>query len=189
MTEQPLIFENERNLRKWLAKNHSTSRGVWLCLRKKGGAVPCVSYAEALDVALCYGWIDGQKRAQDEHLFLQRFVPRGRRSIWSKVNREHVRRLIDSGQMQPAGLVEVERAQADGRWDAAYDPPSRATVPDDLQAALDENSQAKEFFVTLDRANRYAVLFRVQTAKKPETRKRKIAELVEMLSEKRKLHP
>jgi uncharacterized protein YdeI (YjbR/CyaY-like superfamily) len=162
---------------------------VWLKIARKASGVASVSYAEALEVALCYGWIDGQKDKHDDDHWLQRFGPRQPRSKWSKVNRGKATALIEAGAMKPAGLREVERAKADGRWDAAYDSPSTATVPDDLQRALDEEPRAREFFATLDSANRYAILYRIQDAKKPETRARRIAKFVAMLSEHEKLHP
>lgn len=147
-----------------------------------------MTYAEALDVALCNGWIDSQKKGYDDASWLQKFTPRGAKSIWSKVNREKALALIESGRMKPAGLAAVESAQRDGRWDAAYDSSSTATVPDDLQAALDGNSRAKAFFATLNSANRYAVLFRVQTARKAETRARRIEQLVGMLERHETIH-
>ncbi|HZG44387.1 MAG TPA: YdeI/OmpD-associated family protein [Longimicrobium sp.] len=187
--ELPIIlFEDEAAWAAWLDEHHEASPGAWLRLAKKGAAYASVSYAEALDVALCYGWIDSQKKTFDQHSFLQKFGPRGARSLWSKVNREKVHALTEAGRMKPAGILTVESAKADGRWDAAYDPASTATVPDDLQAALNANPKAKAFFATLDGANRYAILFRVQTAKKPETRARRIATLVQMLERNEKIH-
>jgi uncharacterized protein YdeI (YjbR/CyaY-like superfamily) len=173
----------------WLAANHATSDGVWLRLAKKGSPIHSVSHAEALEAALCYGWIDAQKKPESDHAWLQRFTPRRPKSIWSKVNREKAVALIEAGRMQPAGLQQVERARQDGRWDAAYDSPSSAGVPEDLQAALDRNARAKAFFGTLDRANRYAILWRIQTAKKAETRARRIGQFIEMLEKHEKLHP
>ncbi|HEY7770363.1 YdeI/OmpD-associated family protein [Longimicrobium sp.] len=187
--ELPIIlFDDQAAWAAWLDEHHADSPGAWLRLAKKGAPYSSVSYAEALDVALCYGWIDSQKKTFDEHSFLQKFGPRGARSIWSKVNREKIQALIDAGRMKPAGIQAVESAKADGRWDAAYDPASTASVPDDLQAALDANPKAKAFFATLNGANRYAILFRVQTAKKPETRAKRIATLVEMLERNEKIH-
>lgn len=187
--ELPIIlFDDQAAWAAWLDEHHADSPGVWMRVAKKGAPYASVSYAEALDVALCYGWIDSQKKTFDQHSFLQKFGPRGARSIWSKVNREKVHALTEAGRMKPAGLLAVESAKADGRWDAAYDPASTATVPDDLQAALDANPKAKEFFATLNGANRYAVLFRVQTARKPETRAKRIATLVEMLERNEKIH-
>jgi uncharacterized protein YdeI (YjbR/CyaY-like superfamily) len=148
-----------------------------------------VTYAEALDVALCFGWIDGQKRGHDAESFLQKFTPRQKRSLWSKRNREHVERLIAAGEMHPAGLAAVAAAKGDGRWDRAYDSPSTATVPDDLRAALDRHPEASAFFETLTSADRYAILYRIQTAVRPETRARRIAEFVAMLRRGETLHP
>ena len=173
----------------WLEEEHATSDGLWLKLAKKGSGIETVTFAEALDVALCYGWIDSQADKFDGDYWLQRFTPRKLRSKWSQVNREKVAKLIEAGRMKPAGLREVERAKADGRWDAAYEPPSTATVPDDLRAELEKNVAAREFFETLDRTNRYAILYRIQDAKKPETRARRIAKYVEMLAEGKKLYP
>jgi uncharacterized protein YdeI (YjbR/CyaY-like superfamily) len=173
----------------WLEEHHMDSAGVWLAVPKKGAGEAGVSYAEALEVALCYGWIDGQKGKLDERFWLQRFAPRRPRSIWSRVNRDKALALIARGEMKPAGLREIERAQADGRWQAAYEPPSTMTVPDDLQAALAGNPAAADFFAALDRTNRYAILHRIQTAKKPETRSRRIETFVAMLAEGKKLYP
>lgn len=186
--EEGLEFENQRTWKQWLTKNHKTSPGVWLALGKKGCSVERVSHSEALDVALCYGWIDAKRMSLNDQFFLQRFVPRSKKSIWSKINREHIQRLMDAGEMHSAGLAEVDRAKSDGRWEAAYEPASRATVPEDLQAALDENPKAKAFFATLNGQNRYAILFRLHQAAKPELRKRKIVEFVEMLAEGRKFY-
>lgn len=148
-----------------------------------------MTYHEALEAALCYGWIDAQKRPESEHAWRQRFAPRQTKSIWSKINRQNALALIEAGRMQPAGLEQVEQARRDGRWEAAYDSPSSAAVPDDLQAALDRNARAKAFFATLDSANRYAVLFRIQTVKRSDTRARRIRQFVEMLARHEKLHP
>jgi uncharacterized protein YdeI (YjbR/CyaY-like superfamily) len=183
-----LLFHRPQDWQRWLAANHTTSSGVWLRLSKKGSALQSVSYAEALEAALCYGWIDAQKKPESEQAWLQRFTPRRARSIWSKVNRQKAAALIEAGRMQPAGLLQVERARQDGRWDAAYDSPATAEVPDDFAAALDRNARAKAFFHTLDRANRYAVLWRIQTAKKAETRARRILQFIEMLERHEKLH-
>jgi len=183
------LFASSRLWTAWLEANHTKSTGLWLRLAKKGSPIQSLSYAEALEAALCYGWIDAQKRGESEHAWLQRFTPRRDKSIWSKVNREKATALIKAGRMQPAGLEQVQRAKQDGRWDAAYDPPSSAEVPDDLQAALDQNARAKAFFGTLDRANRFAVLWRVQTAKRAETRARRIRQFVEMLERHEKIHP
>jgi uncharacterized protein YdeI (YjbR/CyaY-like superfamily) len=189
--EPPVVsFANQADWRAWLAAHHSGApEGIWLKIAKKGSAVASVDYPQALEVALCYGWIDGQKKGLDETHWLQRFTPRRSRSIWSKVNRAKAEALVESGEMQPAGLAEMERAKADGRWDAAYDGQRTSAVPDDLAAALAGNAVAREFFATLDSANRYAILHRLQTAKKPETRARRLAQFVEMLSERRTLYP
>lgn len=184
-----LSFERREDWEAWLERNHAESPGVWLRLARKGSGLPSVTRDEALEAALCYGWIDGQARSGDESTWVQKFTPRGARSIWSKINREKAERLIESGRMRPAGLAEVERAKRDGRWDAAYDSPSRATVPDDLQAALDASPRAKELFAALDGRNRYAILFRIQTVKKPETRAKRIRDFVRMLENGEKLYP
>jgi uncharacterized protein YdeI (YjbR/CyaY-like superfamily) len=173
----------------WLREHHDSAPGVWIKFARKGSGIPTVTYLEALHAALCFGWIDGQARAGDESFYVQRFTPRRSRSIWSKRNRDFATALIESGRMQPAGLREVERAKADGRWDAAYDAPSTATVPDDLQAALEANPAAAEFFARLKGQNRYAILHRVQTAKKPETRARRIEKFVAMLARGETLYP
>jgi uncharacterized protein YdeI (YjbR/CyaY-like superfamily) len=162
---------------------------VWLKLAKKGSGIESVSQAEAVEAALCYGWIDGQAQSIDESYWLQRFTPRTARSKWSKRNRARAIQLIERGEMKPAGLREVERAKSDGRWHAAYDAPSTATVPDDLRVELQRNPEAREFFASLDSRNRYAILHRIQDAKRPETRARRIAKFVEMLNERQKLYP
>jgi uncharacterized protein YdeI (YjbR/CyaY-like superfamily) len=184
-----VLFPDQKSWESWLAANHTSSPGIWLRLAKKGSAIKSVTYAEALDSALCYGWIDAQKKPESDQAWLQRFTPRRPKSIWSKVNREKVLALIKSKRMQPAGLAQITAAKKDGRWEAAYDSPSSAEVPDDLQAELDRNPKAKAFFATLNSANRYAVLWRVQTAKKAETRARRIRQFVEMLARNEKLHP
>ncbi|AIY41948.1 putative periplasmic membrane protein [Collimonas arenae] len=184
-----LRFDDRKAWVAWLKKNHGTSPGVWLRLAKKNAERASVSHPDALESALCYGWIDGQRKSDDAEHWLQRFTPRSARSIWSKINRDKALALIASGQMQPPGHDEVERAKADGRWDAAYDSARTSTVPDDLQLALDENAAAQAFFTTLDSQNRYAVLFRIQTAKKAETRAKRIAAFTQMLSEHKKIHP
>jgi uncharacterized protein YdeI (YjbR/CyaY-like superfamily) len=173
----------------WLAKNHRASEGIWLRLAKKSADTFSVTYTEAIDVALCYGWIDGQKQADNEHFWLQRFTPRSARSIWSKINRDKATKLMANGQMKEAGLKEIERAKNDGRWDAAYDSARTAEVPIDFQAALDRNPKAKAFFATLNSSNRYAILFRIHTAKKIETRESRIQKFVQMLENHEKLHP
>jgi uncharacterized protein YdeI (YjbR/CyaY-like superfamily) len=173
----------------WLADFHTDSPGLWLEIGRAGRGVRTVSYAEALDVALCFGWIDGQKRSFDDTAWLQKFTPRRPRSRWSKANREKASALIAAGRMRQAGLAEVERAKQDGRWEAAYDSPSTATVPPDLSAALDADSTARAFFATLDSRNRYAILHRIDAARRPETRARLIAKYVAMLHNGARLHP
>jgi len=187
--EAPIIsFATQADWEAWIAEHQANQEGVWLKLAKAGTGIQSVTRDEALDVALCYGWIDGQSRSVDDQYWLQRFTPRRPRSRWSQINTKKVEALIEAGRMQPAGLREIEKAKADGRWEAAYAPPSTATVPDDLQAALDANPQALAFFETLTKSNRYAILHRVGDAKRPETRARRIAQFVEMLAEGRKIH-
>jgi uncharacterized protein YdeI (YjbR/CyaY-like superfamily) len=183
------LFKSKQDWAAWLEKNHRKSTGLWLRLAKKGSPLRSVSCREAVDVALCCGWIDGQKKPENDQTWLQRFVPRSSRSIWSKINREKALALIASGEMKAAGLEAIENAKKNGRWDAAYDSPSGATVPSDFQAALDANPRASAFFKTLNAANRYAVLWRIQTAKKAETRARKIQQLITMLEKEEKIHP
>ena len=173
----------------FLEGQHATSEGLWLKIAKKGSGIESVTYDQAVEVALCYGWIDGQVRKFDGEYYLQRFTPRRPRSRWSKVNREKATELIGRGEMKAAGLREVERATADGRWDGAYDPPSTATVPEDLQRELEKNEQARRFFSELDGRNRYAILYQIQDAKRPETRARRIAKYVAMLAEQEKPYP
>jgi uncharacterized protein YdeI (YjbR/CyaY-like superfamily) len=189
VTDPVITFESPAAWEEWLAREHGSQAGVWMKIAKKATGIATVTHAEALDVALCYGWIDGQRKSFDDQWFLQRFTPRRPRSNWSKVNRAKVDQLIAAGRMQPAGLAEIERAKADGRWDAAYDPPSTATVPPDLQRALDANAAAAAFFATLNSQNRFAVLHRVQDAKRPETRARRIEKFVAMLAAGTKLYP
>jgi uncharacterized protein YdeI (YjbR/CyaY-like superfamily) len=183
-----LLFASPPDLEAWLEKNHDGSAGLWLKIAKKGSGVESVSYAEALELALCFGWIDSQKRGLDERHFLQRFTPRRPRGKWSLINREKAEGLIASGAMRPAGLAEVEAARADGRWEAAYAGQRTAEVPEDLRAELDRNEAAREFFATLDSANRYAILYRLQEAKKPETRERRLEKFITMLERGEKIH-
>jgi uncharacterized protein YdeI (YjbR/CyaY-like superfamily) len=183
-----LVFKDQKQWASWLDEHHRTSSGLWLRIGKKGSALESLSYAAALEVALCYGWIDGQKRAYDDASWLQRFTPRGPNSVWSRINRDKAEELIRSGRMKPAGLDAIERAQENGRWESAYDSPSRAAVPRDFQAALNRSRKAKSFFSTLDRANRYAILWRIQTAKRAETRARRIQGFIRMLERREKLH-
>jgi uncharacterized protein YdeI (YjbR/CyaY-like superfamily) len=173
----------------WLDEHHADTRGIWLKLAKKAAAISSVSYAQALDAALCYGWIDGQKASFDESCWLQKFTPRGPKSIWSKVNCGKAEALIAQGRMRSAGMRQVELAKTDGRWEAAYASQSTITVPADLQSELDKNQAAREFFNTLNSVNRYAILFRIQSAKKPETRSARIQKFVAMLAQNQKLYP
>jgi uncharacterized protein YdeI (YjbR/CyaY-like superfamily) len=173
----------------WLQRHHASSPGIWMKIAKKPAGESSVQYPEALDAALCFGWIDGQKKSIDEQYWLQKFTPRARRSIWSKVNRDKVAALVEKGLMQPAGLAEVERARQDGRWDAAYDSWSAAQVPPDLQAALDACPKARANFAALSSQNRYAILFRTHQAKRPETRARRIGDFVAMLERGEAVHP
>ncbi len=182
------LFKNREDWAAWLERNHGESAGVWLQIAKKGSKLQSVTYKEALKLALCYGWIDGQTRPESDEAWLQRFLPRSAGSVWSKINREKALALIASGAMKPAGLDAIENAKRAGRWETTYDSPSRAVVPGDFQAALDANSKAKAFFETLDKGNRYAVLWRIQTVKKTETRARKIAQFIGMLERKEKIH-
>lgn len=183
------LFKSPAEWEKWLAKHHAASPGLWVQLAKKNSGLQSVTYAEAVNVALCYGWIDGQRKSLDERTSLQKFTPRGPRSIWSQINRDKVQALIDNGRMQPAGLAAIERARQNGQWDAAYTSPKNSGVPDDLQAALDANPKAKAFFATLKSNNRYAILFRLQTAKKAETRARRLEQFVAMLERGEKFYP
>jgi uncharacterized protein YdeI (YjbR/CyaY-like superfamily) len=184
-----LSFASQTEWERWLAANHAEAAGVWLKIAKKGSRIDTVTHPEALEAALCFGWIDGQRKALDERFFLQKFTPRGPRSTWSRINRDKVQALIRAGKMRPAGLREIECAKADGRWAAAYEPQSTAIIPDDLQRELDANPRAAAFFGTLDSRNRYAVLYRLQNAKRPETRARRLAQFVAMLDAGEKLHP
>lgn len=187
--ELVLAFASRAEWEAWLSRHHATSSGLWLQIAKQGSGAATVSYAEALEVALSYGWIDGQKGKLDDRHWLQRFTPRQPRSPWSKINRAKATALVERGEMRPAGLRAIERAKADGRWDAAYPGQRTATVPEDLQRELDKDDRAREFFAALDGANRYAILYRIEEAKRPETRARRIAKLVAMLAEGKKLHP
>lgn len=183
-----MAFATQDDWAVWLAGNHADTPGVWLKIAKKGAGTPSVSYAEALDIALCYGWIDGQKAAFDDQYWLQRFTPRRPTSLWSQVNCDKATALIAEGRMQPAGLAQVELAKRDGRWESAYASQRTITVPDDFQRELDRNPQARDFFGTLDSSNRYAILWRIQTAKKQETRNARIEKFIGMLSNGEKIH-
>ncbi len=184
----PIIhFASREELESWLEGN-AGSDGLWLKIAKKGVGIASVTYVEALELALCFGWIDSQKRGFDERYFLQRFTPRRPGGRWSRINREKAEALIASGAMRPAGLVEVEAARADGRWDAAYAGQRTAEVPADLQRELDRSKSAAAFFAQLDGANRYAILYRLEEAKKPETRERRLRKFVDMLERGEKIH-
>jgi uncharacterized protein YdeI (YjbR/CyaY-like superfamily) len=172
-----------------LAKNHKLSLGIWIKLFKIKSGVTSITYAEALDVALCYGWIDGQKKAYDNESWLQKFTPRKTKSLWSKKNREHVERLLQLGMMEAAGIKEVEAAKADGRWDQAYESSSNMTVPKDFLNELAKNKKAEAFFKTLNKTNIYSIVWRLQTAKKPETRNKRMKAILEMLKKGEKFHP
>jgi uncharacterized protein YdeI (YjbR/CyaY-like superfamily) len=172
----------------WLDRQHATSDGVWLKFAKKGSGVTTVAYAEALDVALCFGWIDSQVSALDERFYLQKFTPRRSRSKWSKINVEKIEALTKTGRMRPAGLEQVELAKADGRWDAAYSSPTNVTEPADLKKALKANARAAEFYATLNKSNRYAIIYQLEDAKKPETRDRRLAKFIGMLERGEKLY-
>jgi uncharacterized protein YdeI (YjbR/CyaY-like superfamily) len=188
MDRDAQTFDSAEAWRDWLGEHHATSAGVWIQFAKKGSGIVSVSHPEALDEALRHGWIDAQKDSLDARYWLQRFVPRGPRSKWSRINRERVLELTEQGLMTPAGLRAADEARLDGRWAAAYEPPSAITVPPDLQAALDAEPAAAAFFLTLTSQNRYAVLYRIQDAKRPQTRARRIATFVQMLAEGKTLH-
>ena len=182
-------FKSPKNFRSWLAENQADEEGLWLRIFKKDSCEPTVTYAGALDQALCFGWIDGQKKSHDEKSWIQKFTPRRARSSWSKINAGHAERLMASGQMTSAGLAAIEAAKADGRWQAAYDSPSKAAPPEDFLKALGKNKKAKMFFESLNQANVYAIAYRLQTAKKPETRARRLKQALEMMARGEKFHP
>ncbi len=184
-----LAFADAAEWESWLAREPAASNGLWLKFAKKASGVPTVSKPEAIDAALCHGWIDGQLKPFDENFWLIRFTPRRPKGKWSAINCKRAEALIEEGRMRPAGLAEVERAKADGRWEMAYQSQGNITMPDDLQRALDDNESAKAFFGTLDSANRYSVLYRVHTAVKPETRARMIERLIAMLARGETIHP
>jgi len=183
-----ILFDSQKAWERWLKANHASSGGVWLRIGKKEADEASVTYEEAVEAALCYGWIDGQKKGKDDSSWLQRFTPRGPRSIWSRINKEKAEKLVAAGRMAPAGLAAVERAKRDGRWDAAYQSQRAATVPEDLEAALDGDPEARAFFATLSSINRYAILFRLQTARRPETRARRLKIFLNMLRQHRTIH-
>ena len=181
-------FKDAEAWKSWLAKNHAAADGIWMRLAKKASGTKSITYPEAVEVALCYGWIDGLKRPESATTWLQRFTPRRSRSIWSEINREKALGLIANGRMMPSGLEQVERARKDGRWDNAYASPKSATMPPDFQKELNRHPKAKAFFKTLSRTNSYAIMWRIQTAKKPETRERRIRTYIEMLEKGETIH-
>jgi uncharacterized protein YdeI (YjbR/CyaY-like superfamily) len=182
-------FATQAAWERWLERNHTSARDIWIQIAKKGSDVRTLTYPEAVISALCYGWIDSQGRSGGEKVALQRFSPRGKRSRWSRINREHALRLIEEGRMKPAGMRAIEQAKANGEWDAAYEPPSTSTVPDDLARALKRNKRAGAFFADLNGQNRYAILHRLAAAKKPETRARRIEKFVDMLEKGETIYP
>jgi uncharacterized protein YdeI (YjbR/CyaY-like superfamily) len=184
-----LTFTSSKDFTSWLAKHHKMSSGIWMRLFKIKSGVPTIIYAEALDVALCYGWIDGQKKSYDPESWLQKFTPRRPKSIWSKRNQEHVERLTKSGMMKAAGIKEVEAAKADGRWEQAYESPANMTIPADFLNELARNKKAEAFFKTLNKTNIYEIVWRLQTAKKAETRNKRMKAILEMLKNGEKFHP
>jgi uncharacterized protein YdeI (YjbR/CyaY-like superfamily) len=187
--EQPvLFFATPADLEAWLDENGEESDGIWLKFAKKGSGIQSVTYAEALDIVLCHGWIDGQAKGIDDEHYLQRFTPRRQRSKWSKRNRAKAEQLTAEGRMRPAGLREVELAREDGRWDAAYDSPSTATIPEDFRRALEAKPEALAFFDSLGSTKRYSFLYRVNDAKRPETRAKRIADYVDLLAQRKTLH-
>lgn len=183
-----ISFDSQKKWAKWLEKNHLKSVGIWLKFFKKNSGVKTVTYAEAVEEGLCYGWIDSQAKSIDEKAYLQRFTPRGPKSVWSKINTEHMERLIKEGRMKKAGLETMEAAKKDGRWAAAYAAPSKVTMPEDFKKALSANKKAEAFYKTLNKANTYGILTRIQFARKAETRTKRIKEFVEMLERGEKLH-
>jgi uncharacterized protein YdeI (YjbR/CyaY-like superfamily) len=182
-------FKSAQAFEAWLKKHHAASDGLWLKIAKRGANEPSVTYPEAVEIALCWGWIDGQKQGLDDPHFLQRFTPRRARSVWSRINVDKAAALIEAGRMQAPGLAQIEAAKADGRWARAYDGARTSAVPEDLLAALEAEPKAKAFFATINAANRYAVLWRIQTAVKAATRAKRIAQLVEMLARGKTIHP
>ncbi|MCD7034058.1 YdeI/OmpD-associated family protein [Metabacillus sp. GX 13764] len=184
-----LLCSTQDDWGKWLDENYEQPKGIWLKIAKKNAAEASVSYQEALEEALCFGWIDGQKKSFDEEYYLQKFTPRRKRSVWSKVNREKAEKLLAAGKMKQSGIKEMEAAKADGRWEAAYAPQSNFEIPEDFQTELTKNSEAKAFFETLNKRNKYAMCYRIQSAKKAETRQARIRQFVEMLNNKEMLYP
>ena len=188
-TEIPIIsFASDKEWEYWLVKNHANSNGLWLRIFKKDSGNKTVTYAEAIDVALCYGWIDGQKMSNDEQSWLQKFTPRKAKSIWSKVNTEHVERLTRDGKMKPPGIKVVKEAKADGRWEKAYSSASKMTIPEDFLKELNKNKKAEAFFKTLNKSNQYSIGFRLQTAKTEETRLKRMKMILDMMKKEMKFH-
>src|SRR3954454_19177235 len=185
---RPRCFRSSKELRAWMTKEHARAPGLLLRIYKKDSGVPSVTYAEALDQALCFGWIDGQKLPFDENSWLQKFTPRRAKSGWSKKNVAHVERLVRAGHMTPAGLAQVDAAKADGRWAAAYDSSTTTTVPAEFVEALARNRKAKQFYATLNKTNLYAIAYRLQTAKRPETKIKRIKLIVDMLARGETFH-
>lgn len=181
-------FKTQKDFEKWVSKNHAASKGIWLRFFKKASGKKGITYTEALDVALCYGWIDSQVKKYDADSYIQKFSPRGPKSVWSKRNREHVARLIKAKKMQPAGRMHIQAAKKDGRWDQAYDSPANMEIPDDFMKELRKDTKALRFFETLNRTNRYAIGWRLQTAKKPETRAKRMAAILAQLHSEKKFH-
>jgi uncharacterized protein YdeI (YjbR/CyaY-like superfamily) len=187
--DYPIIeFQSQNKWRTWLSNNHSKNDGVWLRLYKKDSNKKSINHDQALDEALCFGWIDGQAKSFDEQSYLQKFTPRRKRSIWSKRNTEKIEQLFEKGKMMPAGLAEVENAKADGRWEKAYESPSNMKVPDDFLKELSKKPKALAFFKSLNKTNTYSINFRLETAKKIETRQKRMKVIIEMLEQGKKFH-
>ncbi|HEY7257274.1 MAG TPA: YdeI/OmpD-associated family protein [Solirubrobacterales bacterium] len=184
-----ILFSSAAELEVWLEREHDRSPGIWLKIAKRGSGIDSVSYADAVELGLCFGWIDGQGRRLDERHYLQRFTPRRAQSRWSRLNRDRVEELAAAGRMRPAGIAAVDAAKADGRWDAAYEPPSSAEVPADLERELERDRAARRSFEALDGANRYAIIYRLNDARRPETRERRLRKFLEMLRRGEKIHP
>lgn len=182
------LFAGPGEMEEWLEESHDSSQGIWVKIAKKGATEPSVTYDEAVELALCFGWIDSQVRRFDDQHYIQRFTPRRPRGRWSKINREKAEALIAAGKLRPAGLAEVEAAKADGRWEAAYEGQRTAKVPPDLKRELDASPAAREFFASLNSANRYAIIYRLDDAKKPETRERRLRKFIAMLERGEKIH-
>jgi uncharacterized protein YdeI (YjbR/CyaY-like superfamily) len=187
-TELPLFFQTQKEWAAWLAKNYTKEEGIWLRFYKKASGIASINHDQALDSALCYGWIDGQAKPSDKDSWIQKFTPRRPKSLWSKRNIEHTARLIKTKKMRAPGLKEIERAKADGRWHSAYDSPSKATVPEDFLSRLSKNKKALAFYNTLNKTNRYAIAWRLQTAVKPDTREKRMKQILAMMKEGKKFH-